>query len=354
MSPMRPQCPAADTVIRARGLVRAFPDVVAVDGVDLEVQRGTTLALLGPSGCGKTTLLRLVAGFEHPDAGAVEIDGEPVAGAGAWVPPDRRRVGMVFQDYALFPHLDVADNIAFGLPRSLRRRRRRDACIADLLELVGLAGLGHRYPHELSGGQQQRVALARALAPEPSVILLDEPFSNLDASLRAQVRTDVQRILADACATAVFVTHDQEEALAVADEVAVMADGRIAQHGSPETLYHTPSDREVAAFVGDADFLSGRSQSGVVDSDLGPLWLADPLDGPVEVMVRPEDVHLAKDPAGDATVVGREFYGHDQMLFVRLPGGRLVRARLGPISDLAPGDRCRVSVPRALQAFPAV
>jgi iron(III) transport system ATP-binding protein len=351
MSPMRPHCPAADALIRARGLTRAFPDVVAVRNVELEVHRGTTLALLGPSGCGKTTLLRLLAGFEHPDAGSVAIDGRPVAGDGVWVPPDRRRVGMVFQDYALFPHLDVAANVAFGLPGRSRSRRRRAACVADILDLVGLSGLDHRYPHELSGGQQQRVALARALAPEPSVILLDEPFSNLDASLRAQVRTDVERILAEARATAVFVTHDQEEALAVADEVAVMAAGRIAQLGPPEALYHTPADREVAAFVGEADFVAGRSRAGVVDSDLGPLWLAERLEGPVEVMVRPEDVHLAKDPEGDATVVGREFYGHDQMLFVRLAGGRLIRARLGPVTDLSPGDRCQVSVPRALQAF---
>ncbi len=344
--------PAPDTVIRVAGLTRAFPDVVAVDNVDLDIHRGRTLALLGPSGCGKTTLLRLLAGFETPDAGTVEIDGRPVAGGGAWVPPDQRRVGMVFQDYALFPHLDVTRNVAFGLPRKQRRRAGRNARVAGILELVGLSGLGHRFPHELSGGQQQRVALARALAPGPAVILLDEPFSNLDAGLRAQVRGDIQAILAQAGATAVFVTHDQEEALAVADEVAVMGDGRIVQLAAPEALYHAPADRAVAAFVGEADFVHGRSRAGVVDSDLGPLWLSEPLDGPVEVLVRPEDVHLAKDPAGLAQVVGREFYGHDQMLFVRLPGGRLARARLGPVTDLAPGDRCRVSVPRTLRAFP--
>jgi iron(III) transport system ATP-binding protein len=342
-----------EVVLSTRGVTRAFGDVVAVDRVDLDVHRGDIVALLGPSGCGKTTMLRLLAGFERADAGTISIDGRAVDGGGTWVPPNRREVGMVFQDYALFPHLDVLGNVSFGLPRRSRRRRERDSALERALDLVGLRGLEHRYPHELSGGQQQRVALARALAPEPAVILLDEPFSNLDAGLRAQVRTDLHRILTTAGATAVFVTHDQEEALSVADEVAVMADGRIVQLAHPEQLYHTPADRTVATFVGEADFIRGEAHDGVVASDLGPLALAVPLGGVVEVLVRPEDLHLAKDAHGDATVVGREFYGHDQMLYVRLPGGRVARARLGPITDLAPGDRCRVSVPRPLQAYRA-
>jgi iron(III) transport system ATP-binding protein len=340
-------------VLRVRGIVRRFGDVTAVDGIDLDVRRGRIVALLGPSGCGKTTMLRMLAGFERADAGSIELDGRAVDGAGAWVPPDRRGVGMVFQDYALFPHLDVLRNVAFGLPRRERRGAARSRRLADVLALVGLAGLEHRYPHELSGGQQQRVALARALAPEPSVILLDEPFSNLDAALRAQVRADVHRILTQAGATAVFVTHDQEEALSLADEVAVMAAGRIVQLADPEAVYHAPADRSVAAFVGDADFVAGSAEAGRVVSDLGDLALLEPLSGAVEVLVRPEDVHLTPDPAGSAVVVGREFYGHDQMLYVRLAGGRVVRARLGPVSPLAPGDRCAVSVPRPLRAYQA-
>jgi iron(III) transport system ATP-binding protein len=346
----------APPVLRVRGAVRAYGDVRAVDAVDLDVHRGRIVALLVPSGCGKTTMLRLLAGFERADAGSIEIDGVVVDGGGTFVAPDRRGVGMVFQDYALFPHLDVLRNVAFGLSRRERRglgRRGSTARLAEVLELVGLTGLEHRHPHELSGGQQQRVALARALAPQPSVVLLDEPFSNLDAGLRAQVRADVHRILTAAGATAVFVTHDQEEALSVADEVAVMAQGRIVQLAHPEDLYHAPADRSVAAFVGDADFVRGEAVRGRVASDLGALHLAQPLDGPVEVLVRPEDVHLAKAADGRAVVVGREFYGHDQMLHVRLDSGRVVRSRLGPVTDLATGDRCDVSVPRMLQAYPA-
>jgi len=344
--------PATDVLVRLRGVSRAFGEVRAVAGVDLDVCRGRLLALLGPSGCGKTTLLRLIAGFERPDRGTVELDGQVVAGPGAWVPPEGRRVGMVFQDYALFPHLSVAANVGFGLLRRTGRRRRDDrARVARVLDLVDLAGLEGRYPHELSGGQQQRVALARALAPDPSVILLDEPFSNLDAALRTQVRADVARILDDAGATAVLVTHDQEEALAVADEVAVLRDGRIAQQAPPEVLYHAPADRSVAAFVGEAEFLPGTSHGERVDTELGALALTAPARGPVEVMVRPEDLQLSRDPEGTVLVVGREFYGHDQMLFLRLGSGRVVRARLGPVTDLTPGDRCSVAVTTPVHSF---
>jgi iron(III) transport system ATP-binding protein len=339
------------TVIRTRRLACAFGDVAAVDGVDLDVPRGLVLALLGPSGCGKTTMLRLIAGFEHPSAGTVEVDGVLVAGDGAWVPPERRRVGMVFQDYALFPHLTVAGNVAYGLRGRSRAQTR--ARVAEVLDLVGLTGLEQRYAHELSGGQQQRVALARALAPEPAVILLDEPFSNLDAALRAKVRADVRRILAEASATAIFVTHDQEEAFAVADEVAVMRDGRIAQRAAPEELYRTPASREVARFVGDADFLPGRSTGSRVETELGWMSLVSPAHGPVEVVVRPEDVRLEPAADGRAVIVHREFYGHDQMMVLRLDTGRLVRARLGPETALRPGHRCHISVEAPVHAYPA-
>ncbi|MGH8902601.1 MAG: ABC transporter ATP-binding protein [Egibacteraceae bacterium] len=339
------------TVIRARDLVCAYGSVRAVDGVDLDVRRGQLLALLGPSGCGKTTMLRLIAGFERPDAGMVEIEGHAVANDRVWVPPERRRVGMVFQDYALFPHLTVERNVAYGLhDRPQEEAARR---VASVLELVGLSGLEQRYSHQLSGGQQQRVALARALAPRPAVILLDEPFSNLDAALRAQVRADVKRILAYTHTTAVFVTHDQEEAFAIADEVAVMRDGRIAQRAGPEELYRAPADRGVAGFVGDAAFLPGQSLGNHVDTELGRLRLAHPCDGPVEVVVRPEVVRLMRSDDGRAIVLDREFYGHDQMLVVQLDTGRVVRARLGPTGLLRPGDRCDVWIDGTVHAYPA-
>src|SRR5918995_808938 len=266
------------TVVELRELTKDFGAVRAVDRVDLFVDEGEVLALLGPSGCGKTTTLRLVAGFERPDAGRVVLDGADVAGPGWFVPPERRRVGVVFQDYALFPHLTVAQNVGYGV----RDRGRRGGRVAEMLDLVGLAGEASRLPHELSGGQQQRVALARALAPDPALVLLDEPFSNLDAALRVRVRGEVRSILGEAGATAVFVTHDQEEALSLADRVAVMRAGRVLQVGEPAALYARPSDRFVATFVGDADLIPGRAQDGAVATAVGRLGVAgDDPGGPL-------------------------------------------------------------------------
>jgi iron(III) transport system ATP-binding protein len=337
-------------VVECRDLTKAFGAVRAVDRVGLSVQRGEVLALLGPSGCGKTTTLRLIAGFERPDAGSVVLAGEDVAGPGRFVPPERRRVGVVFQDYALFPHLTVAQNVGYGV----RDRARRSGRVGEMLELVGLTAEAARLPHELSGGQQQRVAMARALAPEPALVLLDEPFSNLDAALRARVRAEVRAILREADATAVFVTHDQEEALSLADRVAVMWDGRVVQSASPETLYHRPVSRKIATFVGDAQFIPGVAAGHSVTCDLGTLPLVGSANGPVDVLVRPETVRLApgrEDTRENGTVIDRTFFGHDQLLVVRLDTGLTVQARLGSYGGFRAGNRVHVSVRGAVLPF---
>ena len=331
------------------GVTKSFGPTVAADHIDLEVSRGEILALLGPSGCGKTTFLRLLAGFERPDGGCIELAGRVVADGGRFVPPERRRVGVVFQDYALFPHLDVGANIGFGLRRTETDR------VPEVLDLVGLAGLAGRYPHELSGGQQQRVALARALAPRPDLVLLDEPFSNLDAALRSRVRAEVRDILRTAGTTAVFVTHDQEEALSLADRVAIMRSGRILQVDTPERVYTRPADTFVAVFVGGANLLHATSDGQAVDCALGRIHpLTRPRAGRALLMVRPESIRLRMDPDAAATVQATTFYGHDQLVEVILADGTLVRSRLGPGRYFEAGDRVEVSVvPDEVLAYPA-
>jgi iron(III) transport system ATP-binding protein len=339
----------AATVVSCRGLTKRFGPVVAVDALDVDVHGGEVLALLGPSGCGKTTTLRLLAGFERPDAGTIVLDGAAVASSERFVAPERRRVGVVFQDYALFPHLSVAQNIGYGV----RDRGARRARVAEMLELVGLTSLSDRLPHELSGGQQQRVALARALAPEPAIVLLDEPFSNLDASMRVQVRSDVREILDRAGATAIVVTHDQEEALSIADRVAVMHEGRLLQVDTPLALYAQPTDRFVATFVGDADVIPGHADGDAVVTAVGSLRLAAGVGtGAVDVVVRPERVRLRLDGAGDGVVLGTTYFGHDQLVGVALGDGTSVRARMGPARAFEPGDRVGVSVTGDVIAFP--
>ncbi len=351
-TPTAPTLGGGRAALSVRGLFHRYGTHLVVDDVDLEVSRGSLTALLGPSGCGKTTVLRLVAGLLGPESGTIVIDGRTVTAPGVHLPPERRQVGMVFQDYALFPHLDVARNVAYGLthlPRAARRAR-----VAEVLALVGLGGLGARMPTALSGGQQQRVALARALAPAPDLVLLDEPFSNLDASLRASVREEVRAILRAAEQTAVFVTHDQEEALSLADRVVVMAEGRVHQAADPQTLYTRPATRFVAEFVGEADVLPGtRAGRYLVDTPIGRLpTIAATEADQLTVVVRPEAVRVRADAQGRATITAISYFGHDQLLELTLDDARYVRVRRGPHLDLDRGTRVSLSVDGPVVTFP--
>lgn len=317
---------------------KRFGPINAVVRATLEVPRGTFLAILGPSGSGKTTLLRLIAGFERLDEGAVTVGGRLVSGPSEHISPERRRVGMVFQDYAIFPHLTVLENVAYGLSSGNRHQEQ----VSNLLHLVGLSGLGKRMPHQLSGGEQQRVALARALAAQPEVILLDEPFSNLDAQLRVHVREEVRKILRAAEVTALFVTHDQEEAMSLADAVAVMWQGQVLQVAPPEELYLSPETREVSSLVGMANFLPARGDGHVINSEIGRFICEEEVSGPLELMVRPENIRLCSNENGIAEVMGRQYFGHDQVVTVQLASQRELSSRTGPEIALLPGQRVAV------------
>jgi iron(III) transport system ATP-binding protein len=325
----------ARMTIRLENVTKRFGDVVAVDAANLEIGSGEVVALLGPSGCGKTTLLRTIAGFERPDSGEIELGGARVAGRGTWVPPENRRVGMVFQDYALFPHLTVFENVSFGLSRGERADR-----VPTLLAMVDLAGLDSRYPHELSGGQQQRVALARALAPAPAVVLLDEPWSNVDAQMRAELRQAVSSVLRPLGVTTLLVTHDREEAFTLADRVALMRGARIVQVGPPEELYFSPRTRWAAEFVGAGNVLPGEIDDRGLHTPIG-VFPGNGRRGRVEVVIRPELVSLELDPTGPGTVVAREFRGHDVFYRIALEGLELVSQR--PSNEVVPLG-ARVSV----------
>jgi iron(III) transport system ATP-binding protein len=315
------------------GVTKSFGPIRAVDDVTVDIQPGESIVLLGPSGCGKTTLLRLIAGLERLDSGAISVEDRVVARAGQHIAPEKRGVGVVFQDHALFPHMSVRANVAYGTEDQSR--------VARLLELVGLSDSADRMPGELSGGQQQRVALARALAPSPGVILLDEPFSNLDADLRQQVRDEVKQILADASTTAIFVTHDQQEAFELADRIAVMNRGRFEQVGSPEEVYHTPGTRFVADSVGKAAFVPARLEAGMLRCSLGAFpYAGEGDDGDAELLLRPEDIVL--EPDGDAEVVERRFQGPQNQYRVRLADGIEVLS-VGTSQTLHPvGSKVRV------------
>ena len=333
------------SAISVSGLTKSFGLVHVLRSLDLDVGDGELVAVLGPSGCGKTTLLRVLAGFERLDSGTVRVDGRVVSGPGVHVPPHRRGLAVVPQEGALFPHLDVAGNVGFGLPRRSGAER-----VTELLALAGLSGLERRRPHELSGGQQQRVAVARALAPAPAVVLLDEPFAGLDAGLRATIRADVVAMLRAAGSTAVLVTHDQEEALSLADVVAIMRDGQIVQHGKPEEVYGEPVDLAVARFLGDANVLPGVVRGRTVRCPLGqlPVTRGTPA-GPVEVLLRPEQVHLAGDIP--AQVVSASYYGHDAVLLVRLASEETLSVRTRGGERPAPGSRVTLGVAGPVRCY---
>ncbi|MFC9822781.1 ABC transporter ATP-binding protein [Streptomyces erythrochromogenes] len=348
--------PSDAATVELRGLRRAFGTTTALDGLDLTVRPGELLALLGPSGCGKTTALRMLAGFEHPDAGEILVDGKDVTA----VPAHRRDAGMVFQSYSLFPHLSALDNVAFGLRMRRVRTAERRARAGELLELVGLADKGGRFPHELSGGQQQRIALARALALRPRVLLLDEPLSALDAKVRLTLREEIRRLQQELGITTLFITHDQEEALSMADRVAVMRAGRLEQCAAPAELYARPATPFVAEFVGTMSRIPGRLlASGATVAVLGrhlavdgtPPSAGDGADGAdgadVDVLVRPESLGVTADAAGEGRVLGTSFLGATVRVSVALADGTPVKADV-PAHDaghLAVGTPVRLSLP---------
>lgn len=307
------------TSVSVSGVHKAFGTRPVLKGVDLEIDDGTLTAILGPSGSGKTTLLRLIAGFERLDAGRISLGSVVADDARRYLPPEERNIGYVPQEGALFPHLSAWKNVAFGL----KKEEKRDGRVGELFEMVGLKGFERRYPHQMSGGQQQRVALARALAIRPGVVLLDEPFDSLDAGLRASVRADVREVLSRAGTTAVLVTHDQDEALSFADQVAVLRDGLVVQSASPEEIYTRPADAGVAGFVGQANFLPAMAGGGIARSILGETRISSGsrLDGKVTVVIRPEQLRIVRPGAGgllSGVVTQQEYYGHDAVVRIKL------------------------------------
>lgn len=344
------------SVLSCQNITKRFGtgDSPAVDQVSFSLQEGELLGLLGPSGCGKTTLLRLVAGFEQPEMGEIVLAGQSVCGGARWVPPERRRVGVVFQDYALFPHLNVVENVSFGLRQLSRRgqlpKQQIEQLAVEAITLVGLSGMAQRFPHELSGGQQQRVALARAMAPRPPLILLDEPFSNLDVQVRLRLRQEVRDILKSIGASGIFVTHDQEEALAIADKVAVMQDGQLVQLDTPETIYQAPASRFIAEFVTQANFVSASRRRGYWETEIGTipeLAVADKIAAAVdcgELMICQEDVKIEQAATGLLAVQGRQFLGREYQYTLQLPSARTLQVRTAASQRLAIGERVSVTI----------
>jgi iron(III) transport system ATP-binding protein len=350
-TPGEPDATVDDAILELSNVTKAFSEETAVDGISLDVERGELLTLLGPSGCGKTTTLRLLAGLETPTGGEIRLNDERVATADGATDPEERDVGIVFQDFALFPHLSVRENIAFGLEGmdDVDTKARVD----ELLELVDLPGHGEKSPDQLSGGQKQRVAVARSLAPEPEVLLLDEPFSNLDVRLRVEMREEVRSILKEAGVTAISVTHDQEEALSISDRVAVMNNGGIEQLGRPERVFEQPKSRFVASFLGRASFLTAYVHDETVKTGIGEFD-AMSLDGyaaqydgiAVDVLVRPDDLRAGRAHAEqtDGKVVSRQYVGPSFIYRVELDSGDTVHCLHNHVEDFDLGERVTVDL----------
>nr|WP_245697943.1 ABC transporter ATP-binding protein [Haloplanus vescus] len=340
-------------MLQLDGVTKRYGPETAVEDIDLTVRDGEFLTLLGPSGCGKTTTLRMIAGLEMPTNGRVSVDDDVVAADGDGVAPEERDVGMVFQEFALFPHLTVAENVGFGIDDwDADEREQR---VTDLLELVGLGDFADRSPDNLSGGQRQRVALARSLAPEPDVLLLDEPFANLDVRLRERMREEVRRIIKETDVTAVSVTHDQEEALSISDRVAVMSNGHIEQVGRPETVFEHPKSRFVADFLGQASFLGGRLARNKIETGIGTLsadmlqGLSDEYDGArLDVLVRPDDLRATpcdeEMQTGNGTLVGRQYTGPSFVYGVELDSGEVVHCEHNHATNHELGERVTVDL----------
>jgi len=325
-------------LIRTRSVSKFYDEEQVLSDFNLDVWKGSITGILGSSGSGKTTALRLIAGFDRPDAGIIEMKNEVIVSDEVWLPPERRNIGMVFQDYALFPHLTVEKNIAFGLGKNDLEKGR----LKEVIDMCNLTGLINKFPQELSGGQQQRVALARALAPNPEVILLDEPFTSLDAQMARVLRDEVVELLKNTETTAIIVTHDQEEALSVCDVVSVLEKGKIIQSSTPQEIYLNPVNKTVANSVGDPNILKGFSIDGRVETSLGTFVSA--YEGALDVSIRPECIELNLDSEGSYIVKESTFYGHDQVISFQNSKGEVFRARSLPNTIYEAGDKVNIEI----------